>query len=210
VRNPGLIAVVSEQVVGGPAGAHPDALYLVLAVSHIRENAEGVFVVDAGFENHPLARVTWFGAEAFCSYHGWRLPTEAEWEYACRAGTTTALYSGGLIEDECDPDVGLNGIGWYCGNSGGTSHPVREKAPNAFGLYDMAGNVNEWCADWYSPTYYMSSPIADPPGPMTGNFRVARGGDWDSFAKFCRSASRLWRPSMYTQTGTYGFRPARS
>ncbi|MBQ4142723.1 MAG: formylglycine-generating enzyme family protein, partial [Thermoguttaceae bacterium] len=105
------------------------------------------------------------------------LPTEAQWEYACRAGTTGA-YAGDLGE-----------MGWY-GSSGGGTHPVGQKKPNAWGLYDMHGNVWEWCQDWYGS--YTTSPTSDPTGPNSGSYRVFRGGSWYSGAQFCRSAYRDW------------------
>ncbi len=113
----------------------------------------------------------------------YRLPTEAEWEYACRAGTTTRWYSG-------DDEVGLQECAWFNKNSGGMTHPVGGKRPNAWGLYDMSGNVNQCCADWYSKDYYAQPPPNDPTGPTTGTHRVLRGGSWPYNSSFCRSAFR--------------------
>ncbi|MEI6150446.1 MAG: formylglycine-generating enzyme family protein [bacterium] len=110
-----------------------------------------------------------------------RLPTEAEWEYACRAGTTTRFTTG-------DNDTDLDRVGWYESDSGGTTHPVGQKQANAWGLYDMHGNVWEWCRDWYGT--YDSGAATDPTGPSSGSGRVLRGGSWFTNVGFCRSAAR--------------------
>ncbi len=153
----------------------------------------------------PVDQVSWNDAIVFCnklsdmeslkpcyetggglrsSGDGYRLPTEAEWEYACRAGSTTR-YSFG------DETARLGGFAWHHGNSERRTHPVGKKRPNDWGLYDMHGNVFEWCGDWYDEGYYKKSPGADPPGPSQGMERVVRGGGWTSLAaRECRSASR--------------------
>ena len=113
-----------------------------------------------------------------------RLPSEAEWEYACRAGTHTA-YSFG------DNPAQLGNYAWFEDNSGGKTHPVGQLKPNAFGLYDMHGNVWEWCHDWYDDAYYANSPRENPTGPSSGHFRLLRGGSWNYFTTLCRSAFRL-------------------
>jgi formylglycine-generating enzyme required for sulfatase activity len=107
------------------------------------------------------------------------LPTEAQWEYACRAGTT-GLYAG---------SGNLDAMGWFTGNSGNQTHPVAQKQANAWGLYDMHGNVWEWCRDWYS--HYPGGSVRDPTGPSSGSVRVDRGGGWSSVPRRCRSAFRL-------------------
>ena len=112
-----------------------------------------------------------------------RLPTEAQWEYACRAGSTTRYCFG-------DTENGLGEYAWYIENSGRQTHPVGEKKPNAWGLYDMHGNVWEWCQDWYDSGYYAKSPTDGPMGPTTALGRVDRGGGWFSSAGDCRSAFR--------------------
>jgi formylglycine-generating enzyme required for sulfatase activity len=128
------------------------------------------------------------------------LPTEAQWEYACRAGTTTAFCFGG--------DAGMRGqYAWSESNSGHKPHPVGGLKPNAWGLLDMHGNLWEWCADWWTPDYYAQSPPTDPPGPMAGSNRVHRGGSHSNRLSDCRSATRCDCPSDYSHS-SLGFRLA--
>ncbi len=130
--------------------------------------------------------------------NGFCLPTEAQWEYACRAGTTTK-YSFGDSEDE------LAEHGWFEGNSDRQSQPVSAKKPNAWGLYDMHGNVLEWCQDWFGQKYYASSQQLNPLGPDKGRYRVVRGGSWSFAANGCRSACRDWLPAG-ASIRIFGFR----
>lgn len=127
---------------------------------------------------------------------GYRLPTEAEWEYAARAGTTTAWYSGGngVDGETCLPNTYLNDLGWFCSNSGGTTHPIGLADANDYGLFDLYGNVREWCWDFFSTTYFESSPGVDPLGPDSGDCRVRRGGSFSESARYLRSASRYCYP----------------
>ena len=136
----------------------------------------------------PVENVSWEDAAKFCTElseidtdYVYRLPTEAEWEYACRAGTSTRHSCGDDLESD---------YAWFRDNSSTRAHPVGEKLPNAFGLYDMHGNVMEWCQDWYDSSYYGSSLSEDPPGPTTGSGRVYRDGGWSGGARNCRSADR--------------------
>ncbi len=138
----------------------------------------------------PVEQVKWGDAVDFCEKlsakegEQYRLPTEAEWEYACRAGTTTKWCFG-------DDEVSLKEYGWYIGNADLRPHPVSQKKANAWGLYDMYGNVWEWCADWHDTDYYSKAPPSDPPGAAEGSVHVLRGGSWDCAASFCTSANRV-------------------
>ena len=155
--------------------------------------------LKSGGMTQPATRVSWYEAHLFATLVGARLPTEAEWEYACRAGTTTP-WSHGEGEDE------LGKYAWYDANSGTEVHPVGEKAANPWGLYDMHGNVWEWCADWRAD--YPADPQTNPSGPPGGGWRVLRGGTYWSDADGCRSASRYaLLPS--SRVDYFGFRLAR-
>jgi formylglycine-generating enzyme required for sulfatase activity len=133
-----------------------------------------------------------FGGAAFYSCPGYRLPTEAEWEYAYRATTTTGYYSGSVTASSCgcSPlDPILAPIGWYCGNSSNATHPVAQKQANLWGLYDMAGNAFEWMNDLYASSFG-TSPITNPTGGSSGTNRVWKGGAWGFNAAFARAAFR--------------------
>lgn len=157
-------------------------------------------------ENCPVEKVSWNDVQEFIKRLNqkegtgkYRLPTEAEWEYACRAGSTTAFCFGN--------DMGtLAEHAWFGPNSIDWSHQAGQKKPNAWGLYDMHGNVWEWCQDWYS--IYPSEPVRDPKGPPSGSHRVSKGGSWRSAARFCRSAHRYGVDPDYRRP-TRGFRLAK-
>lgn len=182
----------------------------------------------------PVGGVSWFDAVAYCnqrsraegltecytvtgdsvrcnfSANGYRLPTEAEWEYACRAGSNDEFAGGEMSEPYCDPlDPVLDALGWYCGNSGGTSREVGRRSANAFGIYDMHGNIFEWCWDYFH--VYAPGMHLDPLGPgvpATALYRVIRGGMHMSFAGACRSSSR---DGAHARTqGVIGFRVVRT
>ncbi len=157
-------------------------------------------------EDCPVEMVSWKDAQKFISklnqmedMNKYRLPTEAEWEYACRAGTTTKFSFDG-------DDYYLREYAWYINTAGDRAHPVGKKKPNDWGLYDMHGNVLEWCQDWYGD--YPSSRISDPKGPDKGEKRVLRGGEWYSYSWFLRSAIR-YRFNPDFRYSRVGFRVAR-
>ncbi len=151
---------------------------------------------DPEFSHHPAENVSWFEASAFCrwllshltpgkSVGVPALPTESEWEYACRARTTTDYYTG-------DGTAALDEAGWFDGNSKRTTHPVAEKVPNRWGLFDLHGNVWEWCSDAWRGSPYRGDPSGGGGSPPD---RVVRGGSWNYSPEFCRSAIRnWWRP----------------
>jgi len=183
---------------------------------------------NAGFEQtdeHPVINVSWNDAVEYCKWLSkkegktYRLPTEAEWEYACRAGTTTRYYSGD------DPET-LAKVGNVADAAAEAQFPDRTRTirasdgyvftapvgqfkPNAFGLYDMHGNAFEWCADWYGKDYYGKSPADDPKGPDAGDGRVLRGGSWVAWPGSTRSAGRNWFGPADRSDFT-GFRVART
>jgi formylglycine-generating enzyme required for sulfatase activity len=129
----------------------------------------------------PIVSVNWDDATAFCGWAGGRLPTEAEWEYTARAGSTEARY--GPIDD----------IAWHNLNSGSKIHEVAQKRPNAWKLYDTLGNVWEWVNDWYDEKYYQNSASQDPPGPASGEQRVLRSGAWFEGPALLRESFRGMR-----------------
>jgi len=165
--------------------------------------------------NRPVETVSWTTIQGFLTATGMQLPTEAQWEYACRAGTTTAFHGFTGYLSGTNDDTLVGNIAWYSGNNGASgtptygTKPVGGKAANGLGLHDMSGNVWEWCGDWYGSTYYASSPLTNPTGPATGTFRVLRGGSWSFDALSVRSSYRASGTPGYTTSGL-GFRVARA
>ena len=177
----------------------------------------------SGSDDLPVENVSWYDAVKYCNLlsdeaglercydestwdcdftkNGYRLPTEAEWEYACRAGTATMYYSG-------DSESDLSRVGWFIEISNKT-HPVGQKEPNEWGLYDMHGNVWEWCNDWYASDYYSYSPSQNPTGPQTGSHHVLRGGSYQNTADGCAAVHREYDGSPVRWYNSVGFRVGR-
>jgi sulfatase modifying factor 1 len=184
-----------------------------------------------GGASHPADNLNWWDAALFCNWlstrerlrpfydekglkvradtlvvdwsaDGYRLPTEAEWEFACRAGTETAYYWGNSPDSQ---------YLWYVENATSGTRPVATRLPNSFGLWDMSGNVAEWCNDWYGASYYATSPDTSPRGPAVGTYKAIRGGSWHFDAYGCRSAERFFlRPrDKFEDLGVRPVRPAR-
>lgn len=155
-------------------------------------------------DNYPAYYISWNDCQDFITKlnaatgQTFRMPTEAEWEYAAKGGNKSQgyTYSGSNTIDD---------VAWYTGNSSSQNHPVAMKAPNELGLYDMSGNVYEWCSDWYSSSFYTSSAVTDPTGPTSGSYRVARGGCRGDLATFCRTAFRSADYPTY-RFNYFGFR----
>ena len=171
-------------------------------------------------DDHPVVNVTWNDAQALARWlsiregRRYRLPTEAEWEYACRAGTRTRYHGGDDpavllgISNSFDRDSARHWPQWHDDALPGMdghafTAPVGSFAPNAWGLNDMHGNVWEWVADWYGSDYYRHSPVDDPPGPSQGDVRVRRGGSWHTWPFYVRAAFRNWNTpqTRYTLVG---------
>ena len=145
-------------------------------------------------DNLPVEWVSWNDCQEFIrklnslTSQNFRLPTEAEWEFACRGGNNSRGYK------YCGSNY-IDNVAWYDGNTGDKTHPVATKLPNELGIYDMSGNVWEWCSDWYGK--YSSGAQANPKGPYDGSYRVVRGGSWDDNAKGCRSSNRTCNSPGY-------------
>jgi formylglycine-generating enzyme required for sulfatase activity len=195
------------QVIDGVVFASSDAnlvelychTYSADSYSHI-EYSQGQFTVRSqdgkAMSDHPVGQVYWYGAKAFCNYYGYRLPTEAEWEYVARGGYHDPYYRypWGTNTIDCTKANFRSDTGW-CNplnlTDASYTSPVGYYGPQgAYGLCDMSGNVWEWCQDWYDKNYYSVSPMVNPTGPTSGLFHVLRGGSWSSIDSFCRVAFR--------------------
>jgi formylglycine-generating enzyme len=206
----------------GQENEHPvhrvwvDAFYL--AACQVMNAEYGIFLTETGVEappfwgspnlNHPrqpVVGVSWFDAVNYCEWLGrstgrrYRLPTEAEWERAARGGVEEKAFPWGDEPPQSLPDYEKR---WRSG-----PEPVANRAPNAFGLYDICENVHEWCSDWYQPDYYRLSPQRNPSGPATGERRSSRGGSWRHHVKVARCSARSSIPPEF-RYADYGFRLA--
>ena len=169
-----------------------------------------------GDPRRPVERVSWLDAVEFCrklselpeekaATRRYALPTEAQWEYACRAGSAALLQSAVEPLARAEEERKLYDFGWFGPNAGGCTHPVAQKLASAFKLYDMYGNVEEWCADWYAPDYYAKSPADDPAGPTSGSDRSVRGGSWYHPLRASRVTARTFS-APGTKAPELGFR----
>ena len=212
-----------DDFIGGAPSSHGNcgicpveqvSFYDALAYANARSLAEGLdpCYTDPGGQPYDEADADSGAAPRWLlgpDCEGWRLPTEAEWEYAARAGTQTAFHNGDIqaVGDACEPDGTLDEVGWYCDNANDLSVAVATRAPNAWGLYDMHGNVAEWVWDWLGD--YPPGDAQDPIGPGAGRLKVARGGNYTRSSRLCRAAARdAFDPSA--REPVVGFRIVRS
>lgn len=198
ITNAQYAAFLNAKKIGGDgkyeAGAYPMQTLIYASSGSTNWGLNYInnkWIPVSGYENHPVIYVTWFGAKEFATYLGGNLPSEAQWEYACRAGTTTPFSTGNCLNNT-QANYGWSYPYTTCTNTvstpPNTTQAVGTYPANAYGLHDMHGNVQEWCADWYGT--YPNTTQNNPTGPSTGTKRVYRGGDWYYSAQRCRSAFR--------------------
>ena len=166
------------------------------------KNPEGANSNIANRMDHPVVQVSWDDANVYCKWAGGRLPTEAEYEYAIRGGTATPWFWGNEVSQASQ-------YAWYEDNSEKMTHPVEKKKPNPYGLYDIVGNVWEWCSDRWDPNYYANSAKHNPQGSETGRLRVLRGGSWYYNRSFLMAAARIGNEPGNCD-GNQGFRCAKT
>lgn len=220
VEDVGYVTEAEQDVLGG---------WIVDPVTGEARQEAGVNWRSPGFaqaDDHPVVQVSWVDAEAFCRWliesEGgfYRLPTEAEWERCCRAGAATRYGFGddaeGLREQANVADASLREVfpaaTWAAPWNDGAAftRPVAHGPANPLGLFDMHGNVWEWCADWHSPTYYAQAPATDPKGPENGTMRAIRGGGWFDPPERARCATRAWFEPVFRYCQLSGFRVVRT
>ncbi len=157
----------------------------------------GTWSVVSGYEDYPMIYVSWYGAYTYCNYYEYRLPTESEWEYASKGGNLSEgyTYSG---SNTCED------VAWFSDNSL-ASNSIKQILPNELEIYDMSGNVWEWCNDWYGADYYDETPSENPTGPIGGAYRIIRGGSWNNNTSSCRNTER-GRLEAYQRNNMTGFR----
>jgi formylglycine-generating enzyme required for sulfatase activity len=165
----------------------------------------GYYFVKDSLQEIPVSMVTWYGADTFCKYYGYRLPTEAEWEYAAKGGKMPWFRRLFYQEHGHSEKDLIDGVAWYRGNSGGEPHKVGLKQPNSEGLFDMLGNLDEWCQDWYISGYYEISNEHNPQGPGQAQFKVIRGGSWYNSEEM-QSATNRRALNPKNKKSTVGFR----
>lgn len=205
ITNAQYAAFLNSKNIGGDglyaAGAYPTQVLIYASSGKVDWGLHYIsdkWIPAPGYDNYPVVNVTWYGAMEFATFVGGTLPTEAQWEYACRAGSKTPFNTGrylGYSQANYDWTHPYNSDVYSTIKSPGKTQVVGTYRANDFGLYDMHGNVWEWCSDWYGQ--YPKNAQINPKGPTEGMFHVFRGGSWNNYAYFCRSAYRRSNEPTY-------------